>query len=100
MNEPRLDDNDPAMIATALMESRQSREGYYEGDEDDTIHGTANDMTMNTNTLMGRPKLGERANTVGQSQEDLFLALASTDNSPASLPNVSVTREKNEVRTG
>ena len=96
-HESTLDTSDPAMIANALMESRQSRGEYYAGDEDDTLRGMGNGMTINGNASVERPRLGDRANTVGQSQEDLFLALANTDNNPVPLPNGSGTREKSDV---
>ena len=86
---------DTAMVATVLRESRQSRGEYYAGDAEDPLQGIS--RSSNGVESLERPRLGGRHDTVGQSQEDLFLALANADNEQASLTNGLGTREKNEV---
>ena len=87
---------DAAMVATVLRESRQSRGEYYAGDDEDPLRRIVT-RTSNGMDSLERPRLGGRSDSVGQSQEDLFLALANADNDQASMTNGSGTRERNEV---
>ena len=98
--ESRLDTLDPAMVAAVLRESRKSRGEYYAGDAEDPYRGMIKDRrTINGTDSTERPRLPERSEDVGQSQEDLFLALASADNDQASLTNRSERGRQNEVST-